>query len=549
MSTCKNCQQQFTIYPEDQAFYTRMGVPEPTRCPECRQQRRLVWRNEKTLYQRKSDLTGKDIISIYSPESSYKVYDAEEWHGDKWEAMDYGRDFDYSRPFFDQFGDLQKQVPRPARAVIKNINSDYVNQCWNLKNGYMCFDVGFAENVMYCAATYHTRDCLDCFFARGSELSYYLVDSQNCFDCAYLQDCGDCHEAFFSFDCKGCNNIAFCFNLRNQRNYIYNKPVSQDEFANFIQELKQGSFQKHQEYVKKWRQDVINQSIHKLHHNIKTVNCSGDYILNSKNCHHCYNIDACEDLRYCNRMDEQIYNCLDLDHCSICESIYEGLVITGNNLKFCINSWSPSTDCWYSDLTMSCQNCFGCVGLKHKKYCVLNKQYTEQEYAELVVKIIVHMKKTGEFGELYPPKLSPFAYNETVAPEYYPLTRDEAINSGYRWQDNLPGTFSKETIKPENLPDKIIDVADSITKEILVCVSCGKNYKIISQEFGFYKDRGIPLPRQCFICRNKERISFRNPQKLWQRKCDQCGKEIQTTYPINYPSKVYCEGCYEKEIY
>jgi len=31
------------------------------------------------------------------------------------------------------------------------------------------------------------------------------------------------------------------------------------------------------------------------------------------------------------------------------------------------------------------------------KYCILNKQYSKEEYEELVPKIIEHMQKTGEW--------------------------------------------------------------------------------------------------------------------------------------------------------
>ena len=36
-------------------------------------------------------------------------------------------------------------------------------------------------------------------------------------------------------------------------------------------------------------------------------------------------------------------------------------------------------------------HCFGCVGFKHKQYCILNKQYTKEEYEKLVQKIIKQM--------------------------------------------------------------------------------------------------------------------------------------------------------------
>ena len=75
----------------------RFEIPTPTLCPEERQRRRLSWRNERTLYKRKCDATGKDIISMYSPESPFTVYEQKERWSDNWNALSYGRDFDFSR--------------------------------------------------------------------------------------------------------------------------------------------------------------------------------------------------------------------------------------------------------------------------------------------------------------------------------------------------------------------------------------------------------------------------------------------------------------------
>ncbi len=68
-------------------------------------------------------------------------------------------------------------------------------------------------------------------------------------------------------------------------------------------------------------------------------------------------------------------------------------------------------------------NCFLCVNLENKKYCILNKQYSKEEYEVLVPQIIEHMQKTGEWGEFFPVCLSPFGYNETVAQEHFKLDR------------------------------------------------------------------------------------------------------------------------------
>ena len=549
MNICKNCNQQFTIHSKDKEFYQRIKVPEPTQCPDCRRQRRLAFRNERSLYQRKCDLTKKDMISMYPDSVPWPVFEPTEWHSDKWDDTQYGQDFDFERPFFDQFKELQSKVPRPALAVIEMDNSPYVNQCWKSKSSYMCFDMGFSEKIMYSGAVYHSKDLVDCLFARKCELSYFLIDCVNCYGSRFLQDCNDCHDAFWSYDCKGCSRIAFCYNLRNQKNYIFNKKVTDQEFDDFIKEMREGAYKKYQKYFEDWKEKVIKKAIHKFSHNINAENCTGDYILNSKNCQESFDVDECEDLKYCNRMDEKIYNSYDLSNCSICEMDYECMVMTGNRLKFCSHIWIPSTDCEYCDLIMGCDNCFGCIGLKHKKFNILNKQYSEEEYNKMIPKIIDHMKKTREYGEFFPIELSPYAYNESVVDEFFPLKKEEVIKKGWRWKDEPTGSFNNETIKPNQIPDKISDIKDDILKEVLICEECNKNYKIIPQELDFYRQHGLPIPRTCNYCRHLERMNFRNPMKLWNRECAKCSKKFMTTYAPDRKEIIYCEECYKKEIY
>ena len=68
---------------------------------------------------------------------------------------------------------------------------------------------------------------------------------------------------------------------------------------------------------------------------------------------------------------------------------------------FCQGNWA-SSNVFYCDLVMDVEDCFGCVNLKRNKNCILNKQYSEGEYKKLALKVIEHMKETGEWGEFFP---------------------------------------------------------------------------------------------------------------------------------------------------
>ena len=171
------------------------------------------------------------------------------------------------------------------------------------------------------------------------------------------------------------------------------------------------------------------------------------------------------------------------------------------------------------------------------------------------------MKKGGEYGEFFPASMSNFGYNETIAQEYFPLSKEEAIKKGYKWWGKLQKTEGKETLRSEQIPDSIVDVSDSILNEVLACIECRRNYKIVQNELNFYKKHSIPIPRKCFYCRNSVRLKLENPFKLWHRTC-MCGKEnhfhskvkpcreeFETSYAPDRPEIIYCEKCYQQEVY
>jgi hypothetical protein len=196
------------------------------------------------------------------------------------------------------------------------------------------------------------------------------------------------------------------------------------------------------------------------------------------------------------------------------------------------------------------------VGLKKQEFCIFNQKYSEEEYKKLRSQIIDYMKKIGEWGEFFAIADSPFAYNESVAMDFYSLTKEECRAKGYLWRDPDPREYQKTTYQ---IPDDIKEVKGDVLQAVLSCSECGRNYKLQKIELDVYRQQNIPIPRLCFNCRHKERISLRHPRKLYHRQClceqtghnhsGRCGVEFETTYAPDRPEEVYCEECYQKEIY
>jgi hypothetical protein len=246
------------------------------------------------------------------------------------------------------------------------------------------------------------------------------------------------------------------------------------------------------------------------------------------------------------------------------ELIYESenCGLNSSRLSFCTQCWTGAHDLFYCDSCPSSAYCFGCVGLKKGEYSILNKKYSKEEYEALVPKIIEHMKempyidKRGieyKFGEHFPNELSAFAYNETAAIDFYPLSKDEALKRGYKWKDKEKKNYTT-TIKSSELPETIAEVDDSILKEVIECAEKDEPYsvgayRITENELSFYRRMDLPLPKVCFDVRHTRRLQKRPPLRTIKRNCSKCEVEVETVYDKDYAPIIYCEKCYQQEVY
>ncbi|MFC1810170.1 hypothetical protein ACFLZH_01600 [Patescibacteria group bacterium] len=539
MKVCKNCKVNFKVDEEDEKFLKKLSptigdkkiqIPKPTFCPDCRQQRRLTFRNEHNLYKRKCDLCSKEIVSCFHKNAPCPVYCYECWWSDKWDAIDFGQDIDFSRGFFEQFQELKNKVPQVALQASNNENSDYVNMSGYNKNCYLLFAAEFDEDCLYGTQVIKCNDCVDNLNCTESEYCYENVDIAKCYSVMFSQNSRNCNESMFLYDCRSCNNCLFCTNLRNKKYYVFNKEVSKEEYFEKRKEIMEMLEKEGLETLLEQFKKLKSQAIFKNLEVQNNENSFGNYLYDSKNVKNCFDLSYAEDCRYV-YTGFQAKDLMDVSHTTDAEIGYDStsLGYNSNNILFTYLSWGCA-DGMYFDHCHTSSNIFGCVGIRKKKHCILNKQYSQAEYEELVVKLIDHMREKGEWGEFFPSKLSPYAYNETTAYMYFPLTKEQAEAQGYRWLD----PDSTEYQKPHN--------------DILGCEDCKKNYKLVAQEESFYKKFGLPTPKKCPLCRLMRRFESRPKRKLFNDNCDKCDAKIKTTYSPDRPEKVYCEQCYLNEI-
>jgi len=534
-------------------------IPPPLDCPDCRLRQRLAWRNLRNLYRTKSDKSGVDIVSNYAPDGKVKVYTTKEYYED--DATSYGRDFDFSRSFFPQFQELYFEVPKANLTNDDSCeNADFFNGGRGVKNAYMSFGAVLSEDIYYCEGIRNSAKCYDCYRVNHGEICYECVYSSRLYNCYYCLKCSDCRGCYFSIDANGCHDCFGCVGLKNKQYYIYNQPQTKEEYEQFMAEFK-------------FLPSRINEERQKLHELYLSVpqkavdfvdaeDCSGEYIVHSKNVHDSYDIVGGENVRYGFALVDGVKDCMDityfginLERCYMCQSIATDC----SNILFCSYVYNVAHNILYSiDIWKgwNSSDLFGCVGLGKKQYCILNKQYSKEEYFKLVPKIIGHMQQAGEWGQFFPYDLSPFGYNETEAMDYFPIKREEAIKLGAGWRDEDYGIkYDGPFYQPKEInfydPKQNLNAQKEIDEAlagILQCEVSGKPFRLISQELVFYIEHGLPIPTKHPMVRFQERFKQRRGRILYDRKCGKCGTDIKTTFGPEAKNIVYCEKCYANDI-
>jgi len=579
---CQNCKVSFILDASDFSFYERIQVPAPTFCPDCREQRRIAFRNERALYKRKCDLCGESVVSRVSPDKPYPMYCNKCWHSDKWDPFVYGRDYDFSKSFFQQFKELLFATPHISLLSSNTVNSEWVNQETDDKDCYLNVGGHFNEDSAYNTYELYGKDCFDNFWVLHGELCYENINCERCYRVSFSENCFDSQDVVLSYDCRNCQNIFGCVGLRNKQYYIFNKPYPKEKYDDFLRENSTTSY-KNLEVLKKKAYEVWLSVPHRYSQVLKSINVTGNYINESKNAHNLWNAEKMEDCKHF-YVAAGMKDSYDGSSIGWSELSYEGGHTVGiYQSKFVAFSFGgkaesrQSSDIEYCIMAGTSNYCFGCVSVRNKEHCILNKQYFKEAYEELVPRIKKHMEempyvdKKGrvyKYGEFFPIEISPFGYNETAAMDYYPLTKEQALEKGYPWSDYESDI--KYEFSDYEIPDDIRDVKDDILEKILECEISGKAYKIIPMELQFYRRIGLPIPRRAPLQRHKDRMVRLLPRKLFERKCqcagassdnkiyqntgshlhgkEHCPQKIQTPYASERSEIVYCEQCYNAEI-
>ncbi len=543
---CGQSSQEFEISSDEAAFYDSQGLPLPRLCPKERQRRRIAYRNFRTLCYRNCDATGKRILSMYSPDSSFPVYDTTYWWSDNWSAVDYGKDIDFNRPFFEQYQELAGAVPRFPIMNLLSENCGYSNFVFRAKDCYLVFGCVDNDSCMYGHIVWESENCVDNLYVYRSQWCSNSIDCVECYDVHFSLESANCTESYFLYDCRSCTNCFGCWNLRGAQYCLFNQQLTREEYKQSLSQMFPLSWEKIDYVSGLLEERRSEESVVPEYFGLKNEDVSGNHIYESKSLENCWDAKVLENCRHCytvlntNNSHDVSFTAGPVQFCA------EVLSVTGCERVYYSHMLSNCSDAYLSEFCFNCKDIFGCNGLRNAQYCIFNKQYSEDEYFDLKQRLISHMEQTEEWGEFFPIENSPFAYNESIVQEYYPLNPEEARSRGWRWKD-VPQ--KKQSSAAELAPKTIAEAGSDTLSKVFACQKTGQAYKVIARELDFYRRVDLPLPIHSPDTRHELRMKKRAKRELSSATCGKCGSAILTAHTSSASERLRCTACYERALY
>jgi len=287
--------------------------------------------------------------------------------------------------FFQELQRLILFLPKPPAKIYNSDNCSFVDYIYNSKNLFFCFDCAGCSDSTYLYDCYMCVNSLDCDYAVESELCYECVDPNKAFNCDFVEYCNNIRDSSFSYNCANCHDVFGCVNLKNKSFCIFNRQLSEEEYKEKLQKFKKLPPQQILQIVEELKKRFpLTQTIGSQNENTTY----GNYIHFDKDCYLCF--DAAHD-ENCGYLYDSFYNikCYDMTYASQNSQVSYEIVDSGQ--LFNCNFTVDSENCGDSSFLFHCnnvKNSLGCVGLKNQEYCILNRQFTSEQFTQLKNQIL-----------------------------------------------------------------------------------------------------------------------------------------------------------------
>ena len=160
------------------------------------------------------------------------------------------------------------------------------------------------------------------------------------------------------------------------------------------------------------------------------------------------------------------------------------------------------------------------------------------------------MLENGEYGEGLDMKFSAQAYNFSIGQLFFPLTDSEIIKlGGYVAKEPETNSGEIKIISTQELPQIIDKVSDDIINYGIECEITGRPFRVTSSELRFYRKMKLPLPSKHPVVRMQERLLFVPLGIKYLTNCAKCQKRTDSLFNPKDDYILYCEKCYQQEVY
>ena len=443
-----------------------------------------------------------------------------------------------------------------ASALDETAKAEFGQEVWQKHKGAVSsfwdsigqfFDAMDVKESLYANGANNLTSCIDVTSVSQGEMLYQcLMVDNGCtsFCCPFCHTIAECD---FCYDCRNIRNCFGCVNVVNGQYLWFNQQLTKEDY-----DQRRKAFWAQPNFIELAKAER-NKLILSLPHRYADIkfceDCTGNYLYHSNNAHDCYESGELEHTISCHDSRKAINSAYSGNLIFGPGFVYECQNIVGGATAsaFCYLCADGLSNAYYSTECYGCDTIFGCVGLKRKKFTILNKQYEQPEYEALLPKIIAHMTETGEWGKFLPTYVSAFGYNESAASLYFPLTEHQAGDMGFNWSDYAPPLPKVEKLLTRDMHAQMPrapQMTDELVNWAIECAETGKPFQIMPMELAFYRAHNLPIPTLHPKQRLQHRLNQKNRRHLFDRACSKCGTHVKTTFAQTRAEKIVCEPCY-----
>ena len=399
-------------------------------------------------------------------------------------------------------------------------NVDYADVVFDSKNVYMGYFVVFdCEDVLY---TFVAREnCKRVFNSvmvfKNSENIYWSNGVVECFNIFYSKYVYNCSDIWFSTNVQGCHHCILCDGLENASYCIRNEQYTKEDY-----EIEKAKFLTQKGQFEEW--------FDALSHQARSFWCSevdGGFLIDCENVqdgYFSYNIRNAHNImfQWGEKMNEEVYD-MFIGGALYGTHMYANQGMWGSEHAYFCHIGVHNSNVFYCMTMDTCSYCFGCIGLRNKQYCILNKQYTKEVWHRLVDQIFASMEQEWTFWQFFPGWMCPYYFNDTCSVLIDDsLSKQEVEAAWYLWREeeikvDIPEWM--EVVEVSELGEyegnkspqppfikggddasswgdgQIWWIDPAILKKVIRDEE-GNVYRVIKMEYDFLMKYGLPLPRK-----------------------------------------------------